>query len=475
MTTPGISDVFVNFARDLRDRGLEFVSGRYLGKYGGVVVDNDDPQGQGRIRVKCKSATGRDDTLDIWAAPSSPYAGRNKGFFFPPDAGDSVWVWFDHGDPTQPRYSGSWWRNSDTLSKARAKSQIPAEFKTATGGPTTRGFKTGRGHGLLIEDDPNLGARIELWTGEPNQFDLDGVATRHHQFVLADTSGAEKVAVYSNGGQVTEWIDIAGQLAIQNRTKNGFFLKILDSLKQITMGGPKGFIFTIDELGGKVVVDTPKGFFSHILETDQKITMGGPLGFAATIDEKTGAIVLQTPAGKMLQLDETGQRILLTDAKNSVTLSPTGVSLISAALMSAVAAAAITLTAGAGMALASGGPMALTAGGGLAIASPSAAPCTTFAGGISNNIFTGLKTENILGGLIQTIVGAWVLSSGSIDLEAPLLTLGFGGTKFALIDVRFLDLFNAHVHPVTVLGAPSGPPLAPVLPGAANTSAVAAN
>lgn len=474
---PGVVDLFVNFARNLRERGLEYVSGRYYGKYAGEVVDNDDPQGQGRVLVTCKLATGREDELALWAYPSAEYAGRNKGVYFPPDIGDVVWVWFDHGDPTQPRFSGAYWGNTAFV-KTKATSEVPSEFRKLTPGPiTTRGVKTKEGLGFLIEDDNTtpLGRRFELWTGHQPAGDPDGDAVRHHQITMSDLTGDEFVEVASNLGNVSQWIDVAGQVAIRNVTVNGLFVNLLDFIQKIVMGGPLGFKFTIDEGTGKQIeAKTPLGLFARLLETAQRIESGGPKGFSIAIDETTGNITITTPGGRIVKLDDTGANITITDGQNTATINPAGVTVQSVALVNIIAAAALELSAGAAATLTAAGAMAITAAG-ISINSSGGGPMVTNATGISTNTFTGLVTEAFQGALNQIITGLWNVIAGVVNIEAPTVNLGSGGTKFALIDVRLLPLFNGHVHLSTLVGTPTSPPVTPIAPGVANTTATQAN
>lgn len=478
MTQPGITDPFVNFVRDLRNRGLEFVSGRYLGKYPGVVTDTDDPQGQGRVLVICQVATGRDTPLNLWAYPSSPYAGCNKGFYAPPDVGDGVWVWFDHGDVTQPRFSGSFWSNPQ-LVRTKATSQIPAEFRKLTAGQvTTRGFRTKGGLGWLFEDDNTLplGRRFELWTGLQPTGDPDGAAERHHQLTMTDIPGGEKIEVASNGGQATQWIDIAGQLAIRNTTVGGLFVNLLDYIQKIVLGGPLGFTVSIDEGTGKrIEARTPLGLFARLLEAAKVIESGGPLGFKFTIDEQSGSITLETPLGKKLKIDEAGSSIIVTDeAANSITITPTGIIVDSKTLVNIQALAALQMSAGAAASLIAQGAVAIK-GLGIAIESTGAAPMSTIAGGVSNNTFAGLVSEQFLGALTWAISGLWQVGASIVNITSPNIQLGTGGANFFLVDERFLTLYNAHTHLSDVPAAPTGPPLVPAVIAAQTTTAVKAN
>ncbi|SNS14231.1 hypothetical protein SAMN06893096_102203 [Geodermatophilus pulveris] len=79
---------------------------QYLGKYRGVVVQNVDPQGIGRIQVQ---VIGVFTLASSWAMPSFPVAGAQTGAVAVPPLGAGVWVEFERGDPDQPIWTGCYY------------------------------------------------------------------------------------------------------------------------------------------------------------------------------------------------------------------------------------------------------------------------------------------------------------------------------------------------------------------------------
>jgi hypothetical protein len=67
-------------------------TGTYPATYLGVVLDNVDPDGFGRLHVQVPEVPGLDST---WASPAQP----------PPQIGAEVWVRFENGDPNHPVWS----------------------------------------------------------------------------------------------------------------------------------------------------------------------------------------------------------------------------------------------------------------------------------------------------------------------------------------------------------------------------------
>lgn len=80
---------------------------KYFGKYRAIVVDVNDPEKRGRIRVTCPKVYGTDKSP--WCQPCVPYAYDNGGDFVLPMKNDFVWVEFEEGDVRYPIYTGGLW------------------------------------------------------------------------------------------------------------------------------------------------------------------------------------------------------------------------------------------------------------------------------------------------------------------------------------------------------------------------------
>jgi Type VI secretion system/phage-baseplate injector OB domain len=80
---------------------------RMWGKYRGTVVNNLDPQHQGRIIASVTEVLGAVPTG--WALPCAPHAGLGAGFFSVPAIGSGVWIEFEGGDVSRPIWTGGYW------------------------------------------------------------------------------------------------------------------------------------------------------------------------------------------------------------------------------------------------------------------------------------------------------------------------------------------------------------------------------
>ena len=78
---------------------------KYFGKYRATVLNNIDPQNQGRIMVQLGDKYGAFPST--WAMPSFPFAAKAMaGMVALPQLGAGVWVEFEAGDPDYPIWSG---------------------------------------------------------------------------------------------------------------------------------------------------------------------------------------------------------------------------------------------------------------------------------------------------------------------------------------------------------------------------------
>lgn len=88
----------------------------YYGKYRAKVVDVQDPQRRGRIRVMCPKVLG--ESKSSWCEPCIPVAYDLGGDFAIPKLGEFVWVEFEEGDSNKPIYTGGLWSTNKSPSSS---------------------------------------------------------------------------------------------------------------------------------------------------------------------------------------------------------------------------------------------------------------------------------------------------------------------------------------------------------------------
>lgn len=82
-------------------------AGRVYGVVTGVVTNNQDPDGLGRVKVQFPWLSDGDESA--WARLAVPMAGPDAGTYFLPEVDDEVLVAFEHGDVRFPYVLGSMW------------------------------------------------------------------------------------------------------------------------------------------------------------------------------------------------------------------------------------------------------------------------------------------------------------------------------------------------------------------------------
>jgi phage protein D len=149
----------------------------------GVVTNNNDPKGHGRVKVALPWLSPQYES--DWARVLQFGAGKNSGALFTPEVGDEVLIGFELGDPRRGYVLGGLLNDNtgyDLGDKAVKSTGLAGQV-------VRRGFVSGAGNRLLFEDDlvPAPG------TGPPLK----------SAFSLVTSDGGMGLAVDQTGGTVT--------------------------------------------------------------------------------------------------------------------------------------------------------------------------------------------------------------------------------------------------------------------------------
>ena len=143
---------------------------RYTALYIGEVVDREDPEGLGRVRVRIP---GLVDPASPWAFPLGTVGGGSdrRGFFSVPEKGAEVGVLFHQGDVDHPFYLCGHW------GKPNGKAEVPepARDLPKEGAPDVRAFETKR-FLLAFDDREGKEAFVIKDKKSGDQVEFDGVA-----------------------------------------------------------------------------------------------------------------------------------------------------------------------------------------------------------------------------------------------------------------------------------------------------------
>lgn len=154
--------------------------GPLLGVYVALVTDVQDPDGQGRVRIRLPWASDPDGQLyEAWARLATPMAGAGRGVWFIPEPDDEVIVAFIAGDQSQPIVVGATWNGVDAppeqmdannnLRSITSRSGIRLTFDD-TDGAVSVTVETPGGQVITCTDAP---ATIELRDSNGNTVKLE--------------------------------------------------------------------------------------------------------------------------------------------------------------------------------------------------------------------------------------------------------------------------------------------------------------
>ncbi len=162
----------------------------------GIVSDNQDPEGLGRVKVKFPTLTEK-HTSD-WARVVALGAGPKRGFDCLPEVNDEVLVGFEHGDIHRPYIIGGVWNGKD------APPERVNDSVTKTG-VRLRTFKTRVGHTLqFVEEDKGrskAGISLETKYG--------------HKIYLNDSQRC--IEIETKGGHKIKMDDMAKSVSVESK------------------------------------------------------------------------------------------------------------------------------------------------------------------------------------------------------------------------------------------------------------------
>jgi phage protein D/phage baseplate assembly protein gpV len=173
----------------------------------GVVTDNDDPKGWGRVRVWFPSLTpkaGSKAHTSYWARVVDTGAGPSRGFDCLPEINDEVLVAFENGDIHRPYVIGGVWNGKDKPPENVKDSVVKGKVRLRT-------FKTRIGHKLqFVEEDKGASKQgVYIETKYGHQISLNDtqkfaeIKTKEGHFVRLDDQRNRIVIKTSMGGKAT--------------------------------------------------------------------------------------------------------------------------------------------------------------------------------------------------------------------------------------------------------------------------------
>ncbi|GGR92824.1 VgrG-related protein [Deinococcus sedimenti] len=170
----------------------------------GIVTNNDDPDNQGRVKLKLPALTEDDET--DWARVVNLGGGPGRGSQHTPEVNDEVLVGFEHGDIHHPYVIGGLWNGTDAPPRPTGK-------VIKNGKVIQRVYRTRLGHEFIYDDpeDPDppkitlqssKGHAIELNDDKKKPFAEYRTKAGHRLTLMDDPKGPFVVLRDKNGNEV---------------------------------------------------------------------------------------------------------------------------------------------------------------------------------------------------------------------------------------------------------------------------------
>lgn len=201
-----------------------------------VVTNTDDPNNQGRVKVKYPWMT--DDAESFWARLVGLGAGPEAGLFIVPEVGDEVVIAFEHGDFNRPYVIGGVWNGKHAITGSGASGASGER-------PLVRTWTSRTGHEIAMYD--NAGNKIEIKTAGGHNVLMDDAnkkieikTSSGHKFTLDDQG--KKMEMATSGGQKISMDDNARSVKVESgmtlEIKTGTQMKLEAATIDIQASGP---------------------------------------------------------------------------------------------------------------------------------------------------------------------------------------------------------------------------------------------
>lgn len=243
--------------------------GRFYGKRRAVVVDNQDPERRGRIRVENTELYGT--SKSPWCMPCYPfYGGRDCGFFSVPPIGSLVWIECEEGLPAYPIYAGGYF---DMVKDGHFSDGSPIEQSNdfqnepSTAPAHARGDYDGSDYGGI---KGAYGVPATSFEGSYGEVTILRTKTGH-MLEFDDTEGAERVQIHhSSGAHIEIMPDGSINLATEGRilTRSGHREEVVINKSIETTGGS-------DRVVEGDINDTVSGKSTTTITGESIVSLGG--------------------------------------------------------------------------------------------------------------------------------------------------------------------------------------------------------
>lgn len=158
----------------------------------GIVTDNKDPKGWGRVKVKFPTLT--EEHASHWARVVGAGAANQRGFDCLPEINDEVLVAFEHGDIHRPYVIGGVWNGKDAPPAKVGDSIQDGKVRLRT-------FKTRTGHQIQCVEEDKGGSKkgVYVETAGGHKIRIND----SNKMVEVETSGGHKLTLSDSGKSIS--------------------------------------------------------------------------------------------------------------------------------------------------------------------------------------------------------------------------------------------------------------------------------
>lgn len=149
----------------------------------GIVTNNSDPEGLGRVKLKLPIREVENET--DWVRIATFFAGDNRGSYFIPEVGDEVLVAFHLGEVRQPYVIGMLWNRSQAP---------PAEDVAGIQSNNIRKITSRAGHEVVF-DDGVIHGKVTITTRRGQKIEMDDLLDK---IDISDMAGVNSISIWGS-------------------------------------------------------------------------------------------------------------------------------------------------------------------------------------------------------------------------------------------------------------------------------------
>lgn len=173
----------------------------------GIVTNNKDPKGWGRVKVKLPTLSQQDESH--WARVVGLGAAKNRGFYCLPEVDDEVLVGFEHGDIHRPYIIGGVWNGVDTTVE-KVNETVDTRGKVRL-----RTIKTRTGHTIQFVEEDRGSSKAGIYITTAGGHTAHLCDSKKDKYVEIQTSGKHKIRMDDSPPSKGVKITTAGRHKIQ--------------------------------------------------------------------------------------------------------------------------------------------------------------------------------------------------------------------------------------------------------------------